>query len=137
MEISSYDQMVNKNLDDLAVIYREVTGNEPDTDLIKNRILYDAFWFLWRELSFISDLRAMIREHPEYFDKIGQHAKEHDIFRYQAIFIIYYWANFAPIMTRNNSPLTPEDLRIIFEDSGFESEYFDWAKGNYSFYPNF
>lgn len=103
-------------LSGLSQIYCELTGIAPDTGK-SNLLVLDA---LQEKISgdLLDKIRGFLREKPFVLGKIAERAEYQHLFRQPVILLAYYLVYDDPGEAKDVWPLTPDELRPVFDDLG-------------------
>jgi len=125
--MSKYDELVKEFMDELAPLYKGVTGVEPEVNPTSNMELFYGYSHIWSE-NLMKEIKEKLEKKPNRFAKIKEHAKEHKVFRQPAILLVYYWADTVAIQTRHITPMPDETLKLVYDDLGLSQIFVDFAK---------
>lgn len=115
-EIKLAGRPLEAAMDLLERTYRDKVGLEPEISRV-NTLILDAFADkLGQDLG--QSLNGFLAAKPYIPGTIGQHAQNRLLFRQPAILLLYYLASDTPRDTKRRWPLTPDELRPIYDDIG-------------------
>lgn len=96
--------------------YKDKVGLEPDISRV-NTLILDAFVDKLVP-QFGHDLSGFLSGKPYVLTLIAEHAPHQLLFRQPAVLLLYYLASVWPRDTKRRWPLTPDELRPIYDDIG-------------------
>lgn len=115
-EIRQAGRPLENAMNHLERTYREQVGVEPETSRV-NTLVLDAFADkLVPELG--QSIDEFLAEKPYVPGIIAGRAKHQLLFRQPAVLLVYMLASDGPRETKRRWPLTPDELRPIYDDIG-------------------
>jgi ppGpp synthetase/RelA/SpoT-type nucleotidyltranferase len=102
--------------EDLAVVYRERVGREPELTRAEGLVL-DAYEAEAGEDA-VNRLRILLDQKAYLADRVRGKAASVLLYRQPSILLVYLLASDRPTATKQKWPLTPDELRPVYVDLG-------------------
>jgi putative GTP pyrophosphokinase len=115
-QVASFVGPARNTTDELAAVYRERVGKEPELTRAEGLIL-DAYEIA--DIKAIKDRLTLLLSRKDYLpQRIAEKASIKLLFRQPSILLVYMLAAEQPTATKQKWPLTPNELRPIYTDLG-------------------
>lgn len=115
-EIERAGEPLKRAMEHLAATYRTSIGREPEAAKV-NTLILDAY--VNKLDGNLGDRLSAFLAGRSYVGRvIAERADHQHLFRQPAILLLYYLADAGPRETKRQWPLTPDELRPIYDDLG-------------------